>query len=56
MLNTNKSIQELEPAPPQRTRPLKAGPEEKEMNAKKPLPDVDPKVTIQQRLFGVSWC
>ncbi|KAI3667107.1 hypothetical protein L6452_42154 [Arctium lappa] len=31
-------------------------PEEKEMSAKKPLPDVDPKVTIQQRLFGVSWC
>ncbi|KAI3718232.1 hypothetical protein L6452_19094 [Arctium lappa] len=29
-------------------------PEEKEMSAKKPLPDVDPKVTIQQRLFGVK--
>ncbi|KAI3681320.1 hypothetical protein L6452_36111 [Arctium lappa] len=29
-------------------------PEEKEMSVKKPLPDVDLKVTIQQRLFGVS--
>ena len=31
-------------------------PEEKEVSAKKPLPNLDPKVTMQQRLFGVSWC
>ena len=24
--------------------------------AQKPIPDLDPKVTMPQRLFGLSWC